>query len=755
MEEMNMNALLQGVIDDCHAHRRDLTYQYLHPPFVHHRILSEYFDVITTLLVQQLALIRSEKRPPLVNYVLSPFGESRLFFGQELEGAASEGGQSRLKLLSFFRQDGRTSSNTVLAFRAPVYPGIRNLTYALSVSMKPTWQAQVPRAGLLRVGVGEITCEGVDGTKVSLRYADIAQMRLTFSDPTTIVSPGARSFVFTSSHLYGIDVTLPDDVAFYIDCLDMPGETLAARCVKRPGKLFAALRDPANATRRVSSIIVAEGLEFEFEAMVFSELVYYLDKNRAGPPAVDDEKTVRVAPLTYRNIDELFATPADDFATSLRPKASVKSTAARLFVAGLLDKLLPFLQFCRLEERGLLVSVSTRRFDFSLDASYSNIMYFARCPYHGMYVIREKARRVGFFFVYEYRRRPSTRAPVLIDFRFMSEKLYITHHFTFFASQAFAALDGDTRREIARLAGAGLGMSDEALDAYVPFRDVYEPAAPTDAALNSNDEYSLINFLKLVDGIDGWITHDRAVDLTEVFCMNVRELMEPVGASLFDVRPAVDNAFELVQTGEPAAKVPDEARAWELSSEGRVATKNANAFFELLMNAVGTNPMWLKCGGFATVLLRHPLRERDGLLARFDYDRFYNARPSMYRVFNMRRWLRTLAGWIDSRLDTCEGDSGRVSPRPLTCKLVYVPAVDSRVQIVRYFFSPPSGEALEVVILIQAGRKNVALAAELQEVAAAGGVVTRDVHRYLRTLLGGLFEMKAITMSFYKVSTIQ
>lgn len=674
-----MNELLSSVIDNCHAHHGDLVYQYLHSPFIHHRILTDYMSIIEKLLHQRLALLPA--KPALATYAL--------------------------------RVSRSSSGTAVFSFSAPHYDSIRNLTYSLKVRMKRSFAfPSTPYAerGMLVVEEGAIR---VDNHAVLLQSDDIESINFTFSDPTTVVSPGPDTFVFYTSHLYGMYIVLPNSTRFYVDCL---------RCFphQESSRLFTVFRDPANADALVSDLLRQHKLEFDFDAFIFSDLVYYLDKRRQGPPLLNASgmSVPVVNPLQYRNIDELFSHD-EQLADRFKPKASIQHPDARAFVSAMLDKFLPFVQFCRFDNSNRMVSVSTRRFDFSQQSNYNTLMYFASCPYHGMFVIRERAKNVGFFFVYEYRCRAGAR-PLLIDFRFMSEKLYILHHFTFFASSAFAELPQEARVELARLAGAGLNVGDD----YVPFRDLYEPSAAMDSVINSNDEYSLINFLKLVDGIDGWITHDRAIDLTEIFCMNAWEMMEPVGAALFDVRPVVDSEFALVpsvlETGAPAASAPEIQAAWKL-----------------LLNAIGTNPMWLKCGGFGSTLLTHPLKESTRLMARFDYDRFYNVRPTIYRVFNMRRWLAMLSSWIWMRLETGQNN-----------KVVYVPSSATNIQFITIFMADYQ---LEAVIMFVLDETNVALASELSALTEAGGVATGDFDAYVGALLDNFATLNSLTLSFYKM----
>jgi hypothetical protein len=350
-----MNKILQDVIDDCHAHQRDLTYQYLHPPFLHYRILTDYFSIIEKLLHQRLVLLSN--RPPLVNYAL---------------------------IID------KTKGSVQFTFKAPVFKRIRNLNYTMTVEMKPSYALPAvayPTTGMLSIKVGAIV---VDGHPTPLAYADIAKMRLIFSDPTTVVSPGENTFAFYTSHLYGMCIMLPNSVKFYIDCLTcFPHQANST--------LFKAFRDPVNEGMGVSRILSENKLEFEFENLIFTDLVYYLDKNRRGPPQfLDlDSGLLYTIPLSYRNIDELFATPAPGLLASIVPKSSLKSDAARAFVRDLLVKFLPFVQFCRFEKDNRLISVSTRRFDFSQQSNYNTLMYFATCPYHGMFVIRSRAQEMG------------------------------------------------------------------------------------------------------------------------------------------------------------------------------------------------------------------------------------------------------------------------------------------------------------------------------------------------------------------------
>lgn len=681
-----MNDILEKNIAEYQRVKNDFVHQYLNSPFIHHRILYEYFDIANKLIRQRMALAKSAE--PFSNYTM-------LVSGKVLRISAPV-----LSDVPTFRRSNR-------------------LSYNLRVTLKQVPKETLPRAGVLSIESGKIVLQissptssvgQVQGPRAELNEADIEEIDFTFNDLTTVVSPGKNAFVFETTHLYGIYVVLPNVPQFYIDCLPCYPH-------HESSKLFAKLKDKEHEKHSVAEIIVKEKLEFEFEELIFADLVYYLDKNHRGPPDLDagpaPVNIPTVNPMLTRNIDELFSTPRSNFEASLRPKQSIQTPEARAFVYSMLQKFIPYVQFCLLDKGNTLVSVSTRRFDFSKQSNYNTLMYFARCPYHGMFVIKTKIRICGFFFVYEYKVR-DVRDIVLIDFRFMNEKLYVLHQFSFFVATAFADLPAAARAEITAMASAGLSVDAD----YVPFKDMYEPSAPMDSVVNSNDEYNLINFLKLVDGIDGWITHDRAVDLSEVFCMNAWELMEPINAIVFDQRDTFDPSYPLVEN------TPRDADAF-------------NESVNVIFNAVGTNPMSMKCGGFSTTYLQHPLYETTRLMAHFEYDRFFNRKMSIYRIFNVKRWLSMISLWIDARLLNSK-DS----------KVIYVPSTKVKIQVMNLFFYD---SALEVAIIFEIDENDVAAKSGLASLVLAGGVVKGDYGPYLDAFMDSFIRMKTLSFSFYKI----
>lgn len=671
-----MNDILEKNIAEYQRYKNDIVHQFLHKPFIHNRILCEYFDILNKLLRQRIAV--SNSTVVFSNYTMLMLGK-------------------------------------VLRFSAPKVQSIPELrksssaAYNLHITLKRFPERDFQRNGVLSIEDGKIILTSGNTPREELAENDIREIDFTFNDPTTVVSPGKNVFAFETTHLYGIYVLLPNMPQFYIDCLPCYPH-------RESSALFAALKSKEHEKNSVAEIIVKEKLEFEFEDLIFSDLMYYLDKNRRGPPDLDALRVAvpTVNPMLTRNIDELFSTPRENFEASLRPKDIIQNTEARAFVYGMLRKFIPYVQFCLLNKDNNLVSVSTRRFDFSAQANYNTLMYFARCPYHGMYVIKKKIEEMGFFFVYEYKVR-GTRDIILIDFRFMNEKLYVLHQFSFFVATAFADLSSEAREEITGIASAGLSVGAD----YVPFRDMYEPSAPMDSVINSNDEYNLINFLKLVDGIDGWITHDRAIDLSEVFCMNAWELLEPTNAIVFDQRENFDPSYPLLNN-TPAD------------------VEKFNDRINIIRNAVGVNPMELKCGGFVTTRLRHPMYDTTGLMAHFEYDRFFNRKTSIYRVFNVKRWLDSLRDWIDWRLD-----------HSTNSKVVYIPSTKVKIQVLNFFFYD---DELEVSILFDLDENDVAAKSGLTSLANNSGVVTSEYDKYLNAFLHAFERMKTLSFSFYKLT---
>lgn len=664
-----MNGILEKNIAEYQKYKDDIVHQYLHKPFIHNRILCEYFDIATKLIRQRIAAANS--KATLSNYTV-------------------------------------TISNNVLKISAPELSGVpafrrsNRLTYFLSVVLKRAPVSKIPSNGVLSIEEGTFVFSGARITQ-----EEIASIDFSFSDPTTVVSPGKNAFAFETTHLYGIYVVLPNVPQFYIDCLPCYPH-------RENSPLFAALKDKKHDGASVAEIIVRERAEFDFEELIFSDLVYYLDKERRGPPDLDASPVAVpvVNPMITRSIDELYSTPRANFEASLRPKANIENPAARAFVYSMIQKFIPYVQFCLLNRDNNLVSVSTRRFDFSAQSNYNTLMYFARCPYHGMFVIKKKIEELGFFFIYEYKVR-GVRDIVLIDFRFMNEKLYVLHQFSFFVATAFADLPSDARKELTAIASAGLSVGAD----YVPFKDMYEPSAPMDSVINSNDEYNLINFLKLVDGIDGWITHDRAIDLSEVFCMNAWELLEPTNAIVFDQREIFDPSYPLANnTPRDPAKF--------------------SARLDIIRSAIGVNPMALKCGGFSTTRLQHPLLGSTGMMAHFEYDRFFNRRPTIFRVFNIKRWLGMIREWIDWRID-----------HSVKSKIVYVPSTITKIQVLDCFFFDAEWE---VVIVFELNESIVAARTALKALEDAGGVSTNMHPVDLNAFFDAFDKMNTLNFTFYK-----